>query len=55
MINWRGLTLGVLAIVAGAALAQGPVKTVPPVKAGEDEVSAAVPALPAVALRGVTP
>ena len=31
MVKWRGLTLGLLAIAAGASLAQGPVKTVLPV------------------------
>jgi CubicO group peptidase (beta-lactamase class C family) len=49
MLKWRGLTIGALAIAAGAALAQGPVKVVPTTTVAKTEAPATAPAAPAVA------
>jgi CubicO group peptidase (beta-lactamase class C family) len=49
MVKWRGLTIGALAIAAGAAWAQGPVKVAPPVAAEKAQVPAAAAAGPLVA------
>ncbi len=43
MLKWRGLTLGLLAVAAGTALAQGPAKQVAPPTVARPQVAAVAP------------
>ena len=49
MFNWRGMVFGVLAIAAGAAVAQQVVELPPTIKTEKAQPSGAVPASPSIA------